>query len=60
MTDYEKLEKIIAEAYKLMADESTSSGARFEAWHTSAQRFLIQKYGKDSFEYKKFNDTSFC
>lgn len=59
MTDYEKLEKIITEAYNLVATESTSSGARFEAWHTSAERFLIQKYGKDSLEHKKFDDTYF-
>lgn len=59
MTDYERLEKIILDAYKLVAEDARSSGAKFEAWHTRAQRFLLQKYGKDSLEYKKFDDTYF-
>ena len=59
MTDYEKLKEIIDEIPKLLAENVTSSSAKFEAWHTKAERFLIAKYGKDSYEHNKFRQTSF-
>lgn len=59
MTDYEKLKDLIDEIPKLKAANVTSSDAQFEAWHTKAERFLIAKYGEDSFEHKKFKETRF-
>lgn len=59
MTDYEKLKDLIDEIPKLKAANVSSSDAQFEAWHTKTERFLIAKYGKDSFEHKKFKETRF-
>lgn len=43
----------------MKAANVTSSDAQFEAWHTKAERFLIAKYGEDSFEHKKLKETRF-
>lgn len=59
MTDYEKLKVIIDEIDDLINHHVRSSVPTFEAWHTKAERFLIRKYGENSFEHKKFTDTYF-
>lgn len=60
MTDYEKLKKIIDEIDDLIAHYVRQSFPAFEAWHVKAEKFLINKFGKDSLEHKKFLQTSFA
>ena len=48
MTDYEKLKQITDEIPTLISANITSSDARFQAWKTKAERFLIKKYGNNS------------
>ena len=59
MTDYEKLKQIIDEIPKLISANVSSSDAEFQAWKTRAERFLISKYGKESYEHTSFAKTSF-
>lgn len=53
-TDYEKLKEIIDEIDVLIAKQVDYSDIDFKAWKIHAEGFLIRKYGKDSFEHKKF------
>jgi len=59
MTDYEKLKNIIEQAERLLQKNITSGDSEFQAWKTKASRFLINKFGDNSFEYDKFNKTLF-
>lgn len=59
MADYEKLKDIIDQIDNLISHHAISSAPAFEAWHTKTERFLIKKYGKSSFEHKKFRETIF-
>lgn len=59
MRDYEKLKQIIDEIPKLISANVSSSDPLFQAWKTKAERFLMQKYGKNSYEYTHFQKTSF-
>jgi predicted nucleotide-binding protein len=59
MTDYEKLKQIIAEIPVLISESVTASDVNFKAWKVKAERFLIHKFGEESYEYKKFSKTSF-
>ena len=59
MTDYEKLKEIIDEIPLLISANIPSSDARFQAWKSKAERFLIRKYGKDSYEHIRFSKTHF-
>ncbi len=59
MTDYEKLKGIIDEIDDLYEKGVRSSEPSFEAWKTKAERFLVKKFGQDSFEHNKFKKTSF-
>ena len=59
MTDYEKLKNIIDKIDELIDMNVDASNPKFEAWQTSAERFLVKKYGENSLEHKKFKDTSF-
>ena len=59
MTDYEKLKNITDEIDVLIKNRVASSDAEFEAWHTTAERFLIKLFGKNSLEHNKFKNTSF-
>jgi len=59
MTEYERLKSIIDEVDVLIDKKVSSSDPEFEAWQTKTERFLISKFGQDSIEHKKFNDTSF-
>lgn len=54
MTDYEKLKDIIDEIDTLISIGVTSSNPDFKGWKTKAERFLVKKYGENSFEYKDF------
>ena len=53
-TDYEKFKWIIAEIDHLINLYVPSWDERFQAWHIKTERFLIRKFGKDSFEHQKF------
>lgn len=59
MSDYEKLKKIIDEIDILIANYVTASDVAFQTWKTKAERFLISKYGKNSYEYETFSKTHF-
>lgn len=59
MTDYEKLKEITDKIPALISAYISSSDARFQAWHSKAERFLIRKYGKNSYEHMRFSKTHF-
>ena len=59
MTDYEKLKEIIDEIPELISANISSSDAKFQAWKSKAERFLIRKYGQDSYEHTRFTKTYF-
>lgn len=59
MTDYEKLKEILDEIDNLLCHHVLPTAPAFDGWHTKAERFLLNKYGPDSMEHKKFSDTRF-
>ena len=59
MTDYEKLKIIIDEIDALISHKVISSEPEFQAWKTKAERFLIAKFGKDSYEHQLLAHTYF-
>ena len=59
MTDYEKLKQIIDEIPIMIAAKTLSTDAVFKAWKTKTERFLLHKYGENSYEYTNFNSTLF-
>lgn len=59
MTDYEKLKSIIDEIDNLVQNEISYTDSRFDLWKSRTERFLLKKYGRSSFEYKEFINSSF-
>ena len=59
MNDHEKLKNIIDEINNLIDHHVISSAPAFQAWYTKAERFLVKKYGENSYEHKKLLDTDF-
>ncbi len=59
MTDYEKLKQIIDEIPSLISANFSAYDAEFKAWKAKAERFLIYKFGQNSFEHTNFIRTSF-
>lgn len=59
MTDREKLEWLISEIDMLINHSVTPFVPAFQYWFSEAERFLIKRFGQDSFEYKKLKDTRF-
>lgn len=59
MTDYQKLKEIIDEIDVLISKGVTSASSDFQAWKSKAERFLIKKYGENSYECKNFQKTRF-
>ena len=59
MTDYEKLQGLCNEIDQLIEQGVSSSDPSFQAWHTKTERFLIKRYGADSYEHKKFSQQHF-
>lgn len=59
MSDYKKLLDIIHEIDALINENVESGSPHFRAWHTKAERFLIQKFGEDSKEYNDFHKQHF-
>ncbi len=59
MNDYDKLKALCEEAENLASKFVKSSSPEFKAWHTKAERFLIRKFGSESFEVENFRKTQF-
>lgn len=59
MTDCDKLQSLIAEIDVLINHSVKPSTPAFQAWYADAERFLIKRFGVDSFEYNKLKDTKF-
>jgi len=59
MTDIEKLKYLITEIDNLVNHAVTTRTPAFRAWKTEAERFLIRRFGEDSFEYRDFTKTAF-
>ena len=59
MTDSEKLQEIIDEIDVLIEHQVRRSDSEFQQWHNKAKRFLFNKYGADSIEYKEFEKIKF-
>lgn len=59
MTDYEKLKRIVDEIDALISNKVISSDPEFRAWRAKAERFLIEKFGQDSYERNLLTKTSF-
>lgn len=59
MTDYEKLNGIIDEIDDLIGKSVTAANPDFKTWKTKAERFLVQKYGQNSFEHTNFRNIIF-
>ncbi|MBD5111435.1 MAG: nucleotide-binding protein [Ruminococcaceae bacterium] len=59
MNDYDKLKALCDEAENLAARRIYCSEPEFKAWKTKVERFLMNKYGEESFEFQKFRKTHF-
>lgn len=59
MNDYKKLEWLISETDVLIGHSVKPSTPAFQAWFSEAERFLIKRFGPDSFEYAKLKETKF-
>jgi len=60
MNSYERLNHIINQIDSLIDKQVTSDDPNFQAWKSETNRFLIGKYGEDSYEYKEFNAFPFA
>ena len=59
MTDYEIMQKLIADADSMIAKDITSDDAEFMAWQLNAKRLLNKRFGKDGIEMSTFLGISF-
>lgn len=59
MKEREKLECLIAEVDVLVDHCVTPAVPAFQAWISATERFLITKFGANSFEHKKLKETHF-
>ena len=59
MSDYEKLQQLIADADAMTKKNITNDAAEFKAWETGVKRFLYRLFGEDSLEMKAFLEISF-
>ena len=59
MTEHEKLEWLISEADVLIQHAVKPSTPGFQRWSTEAERFLIRRFGQNSFEHTRFKETCF-
>ncbi len=59
MNDYLKLNALLDEIDKLINQQITSSSPEFKAWKTKTERFLIKRYGEESYERKTFSKQNF-
>lgn len=54
MSDFEILQQLCETADDLSKKYIRSSSPDFKAWKTRADRFLIRRFGEDSYEFKSF------
>ena len=59
MTDYEKLKEIYDEIDRLIEMRVDASASEFRIWREKTQRFLMKKYGTDSYEARTFQNRNF-
>ena len=59
MTDYEKLKEIYDEIDRLIEMRVDASASKFRIWREKTQRFLMKKYGTDSYEARTFQERNF-
>lgn len=59
MSDRETLQDIINEIDDLIEKNVTSSSPEFVSWKVKAERYVIKKYGKESYEFKKLSELHF-
>lgn len=59
MSDFEILQQLCETADELSKKYIDSSSPDFKAWKTRADRFLIRRFGEDSYEFKSFNKISY-
>ena len=59
MTDYQKLEAIYNEIDTLIAKRVMAESPEFESWHSRAERFLVNHFGRDNYEVTDFSNTLF-
>lgn len=59
MTDYEKLKALINEIDTLIINEVTSETPAFVAWRSKTERFLLNKFGRNSYEHNTFINFDF-
>ena len=59
MTDYQKLEAFYNEIDTLIAKRVMAESPEFESWHSRAERFLVNHFGRDNYEVTDFSNTLF-
>ena len=59
MKEYEKFKEIYNEIDVLLEQKVKKSTPQFQAWYSKAERFLLNKYGEQSYEVKNFKSFSF-
>lgn len=59
MGENNKLERIISDVDELIKKEVTADNPEFDGWYVKAVRFIIEKFGEDSFEMDRFKKISF-
>lgn len=59
MKDTEKLKNIIGKIDELIAQRVYYDSVSFKAWKNDAEIFLINHYGKDSYQYESFSKIHF-
>lgn len=59
MTERQKLEQLISEIVELINNSAKYNTPDFQAWYSKAERFLIKKFGMNSYEHKKLKATKF-
>lgn len=59
MTDYQKLEAIYNEIDTLIEKRVMAESPEFESWHSRAERFLVNHFGRDNYEATDFSNTLF-
>lgn len=59
MGDYTKFKEIYDEIDYLLENKVSSSTPEFIAWKEKTERFLIKKYGQESYEFNNFKKLSF-
>ena len=59
MTDYQKLEAIYNEIDTLIAKRVMAESPEFGSWHSRAERFLVNHFGRDNYEVTDFSNTLF-